>query len=123
MIEKNADAIQSQLDSWIDVEPADDTESLGGVNIGSGCPPELWTIAQWALARMRRQLIASGYLVLRSADNRGIWIYDESQRGEQRQKAEARARRQIKRVRAATIARVAYEYASGGKSCRLGWDN
>lgn len=124
MIKNGLDAgqLQAELAQWLDVEPGDDADSLGGVNVGEGCPPDLWPVAQWALARIRRQMIVSGYLVIRGQDNRGLWLYDVTRPGPQRDKATARAAQKLQQATKNTIQRVAYEYARDGKACRLGWD-
>lgn len=119
---RDAETIRDQLREWLDVEPGDDADSLGGVNVGAGCPPDLWPVAQWALARIRRQMLASGYLVIRGQDNRGIWLYDVTRPGPQRNKAATRAAQKLQQATKHTVQRVAYEYARDGKACRLGWD-
>lgn len=100
--------------------PANDKNSLGGIGLSADCPPELEPLGIWMLARARRMLDGRGYLVLRSAGDRGVYLYAPTR---QRRKGDAeKAQRALKEVRRRVAASIAADVETGRTPARLGWD-
>lgn len=100
--------------------PANDADSLGGIGLSADCPPELEPLGIWMLARARRMLDGRGYLVLRSAGDRGVYLYAPTR---QRRKGDAeKAQRELKEVRRRVAAGIAADIKEGRMPARLGWD-
>lgn len=112
--------IRQGLREWVQQEPGDGRESLGGVNIAAGCPAPLMPLAVWTLARLRRQLNGRGYFVIRRRGDHAIYLHDTETRG--RTGREATASDMLREAIRITTYKVAEDAGSGRGPHGIGWD-